>query len=116
MAGSPRRDYLRVPLRSTPAIDAAPGYEALFGPGDGNRLSVFAQTAGAMGVHGLPFTAAAGSTICGVAVVATPTLADSTRDALFARSYYPVDRQVVKSPNGQIAVSYELTFGPSTPP
>lgn len=116
LAGSPRRDYLRVPLRSTPALDVAPGYAAYFGPGQGNRLTVLAQTAGALGAHGRPFTAGAGSTVCGIALVAAPVLADSTQDVLFARSYYAADKQVTKPPNGQVSVDYELIFGATTPP
>lgn len=105
------RDYLRVPLLLTPTVDVAPGSEAYFGAGQGNRVTVFGQSAGTTGVNGKTFSDSAGSVLCGLAVVAAPVLADSTQDVVFARTYYATDRQVAKQPSSQLGVTYRVTFG-----
>lgn len=110
LAATPDRDYLRIPLRVTPAIGVAPGFEASFGPGQGNVLTVYGQTAGTVGANGKPFSAAANSKVCGVALVAAPVLADRTRDVLFSRGYYAAPKQQLKAPNGQFGFEYDLTF------
>ncbi len=106
------RDYLRIPLRSTPFIDAAPGYESYFpDPGTGNRLTVSAQSSGTQGTLGRPFSDTVNSKVAGVALVAAPSLSDRTKDVLFSRFYYSTDKQKVKSAGQQFGIQYGLTFG-----
>ena len=62
------------------------------------------------GVHGKPFGPSHGSLIYGVAIAAAPG-PDWSGDVLFARAYYPTDRQFAPAANLQIGVRYRTTFG-----
>lgn len=105
LGSDPEKDYLRVPIFATGLTSADD--EAF--PG-GNVLSVFARTAGVVGVHGKGFSAGDNSTVYGAALVATPDFADSEQDLVFSRWYAEEAEQRVKEDNGQIAVEWELTL------
>jgi hypothetical protein len=111
LVATPGRDFLRVLLRVRPELSVLPGYEAYFGPGEGNVLTFFVQTAGTAGVLGRPFSHTVNSKVIGVMLVATPTPNDRTKDVPFARLYYTGADQVLKVPNGQISVEYSVPFG-----
>lgn len=112
LAGVSGRDYLRIPIRVTPSLTVAAGYSPTwFGTGQGNLLTLMFQSAGTAGVHGTPFSDSANSKLAGVALVSAPSLGDLSKDVIFARSYYPTDKQVIKPMNGQFAVEYPLLFG-----
>ncbi len=110
LAASLTRDYLRIAIAIPGAIDPAPGQESFFEEGQGNMLTLFGESSGTQGMTGKAFSDVANSKLCGVAVVAAPDLADRTQDILFARSYYPVDKQQLKPSNGGFGVRYSLTF------
>ncbi len=112
LAMSSTSDFLRIFFTGPPVIDVAPGYEAYFPPGTGNRLTVFASTGGlSTGVFGKPFSSAANSKIFGLSVVATPVPGDRTRDIVMSRSYYQPADQRLKLPNAAYGVDYQYTFG-----
>jgi hypothetical protein len=110
LASSPDRDYLRIPIEATPTIVVAPGYEGYLPPDRGNRVVFAAQTGGSAGVHGKPFSDGAGSVVFGIALVATPVLADATADIILARGYYGAGDQVIKTAR-QLGAIYRVTFG-----
>jgi hypothetical protein len=107
------RDYLRVPLLSSPQLSVGSGYSAYFtGIGVSNNQATFlAQTAGSVGVNGTPFSTANNSTVAGIALVAAPVWADHTQDWVFARDYYLVSQQVLKQASKQIGCSWQQLFG-----
>jgi hypothetical protein len=108
---SPGADFLRVFFTGTPLIDVAPGYEAYFQPGTGNRLTVFASTGGlTAGVFGKPFSDVANSKVYGLSIVATPVPEDRTQDVLMSRSYYAPADQRLKMPNLSLGATYEYSF------
>lgn len=103
------RDYLRIGLVTTPTLDIVTGYGDYFDrndPEQGNRLTLFGQTEGFLGVNGVEFSAAANSKVCGVALVAIPNPDDRSQDRIFARGYYPTDRQLLKQASSQIGISW----------
>jgi hypothetical protein len=106
LAGSPTRDYLRVPLLSPPLVSVAAGYEDLVPATAGNAVLVRALTAGGAGVTGKAFSAAAGSVVCGAALVAAPAWDDPSRDLLFARQYYGPGDQRTKVATLEVGVGY----------
>lgn len=108
------RDYLRVPLIGSPAVQIASGYEGLFTDGvDGNKLVFFAQTIGTSGENGLAFSNAVNSKVFGLALVSVPDTADKTKDVIITRGYYSTANQKLKEASAQIGVTWELTFKPS---
>jgi hypothetical protein len=111
LASSVDRDYVRVPLDSTPSIVVAPGYESLLAPDRGNRIVCSAQTSATQGAGGKPFTAGAGSVVFGLALAATPAPDDPAADVLLARGYYATDQQVPKV-DTVMRTQYRITFGP----
>lgn len=111
LAGTPDRDYLRVPMLVTPLLSVRVGDEAFFPAGRGNQLTFSIQSAGTIGANGKPFADTVNSKLCGVALVCAPSIADRTQDLVYARSYYPAAKQQLKTPNGQFGVAYTLTFG-----
>lgn len=111
LASSPTRDYLRVAIEAPPGIVVAPGYENRIAADRGNRLVFAAQSGGVQGVHGKPFSAAAGSTVCGVALAASPAPADASADVVAARGYYAAQDQVPKTAR-QVSILYRVTFHP----
>lgn len=108
LSGSTTRDYLRVPvldpvafsLSNNPATDTLP-YDT---------LTWLSRTAGTQGVHGKTFSDTVNSTVFGLALVSTPSWADRSLDRIYARSYYPTNRQVPKQANSQIVVSWTHTY------
>lgn len=105
------RDYLRVPLAGVPTIQVPAGMESIFAePGQGNRILLFAETAGSVGVNGLPFSDAVNSKIYGLAIIAAPDWNDPSQDLVFARGYYQESQQKLKSAGTQIGVSWQHTF------
>ena len=64
------KDYLRVPMSINASIISS---NALLY--DGNQVTFFSLTSGTLGALGRTFNAAAGSTVYGVGLVATPNIA-----------------------------------------
>ena len=110
LATAPTSDYLRVDLRSTPAIEIASGYEDYFAAGFGNDIFSFAQTEGLVGVNGKAFSDTVNSTVYGTALVAAPAENDPTQDIVVARAYFTGVNQLLKLPGMQIGVSCESPF------
>jgi len=108
LVSSGTRDYFRVALSSLPLITIQAGYEAFFQAGEGNSATFMAQTAGLTGVHGKTFSSIVNSTIYGMALVATPVLADHTQDVVFARTYLEAVEQVGKTVTSQVAVTWTI--------
>lgn len=105
------RDFLRIPLRQAPTIGIEPGFEEFFTDGvDGNLLTVAAQTMGTEGIHGTPFSNGDNSGVIGCAMVATPDLADRTKDIVLARAYLDAADQLIKPAAGQLLASWDLSF------
>lgn len=105
LATSPDRDYLRVPI-----ISGTLASTDLVNYPHGNVITVFAQSAGLVGVNGKPFSAAAGSKVYGAAVVAAVADPDPSQDLVFARFYKDSDEQVAKLDTSQIGMSYQIPF------
>lgn len=99
---TPPKDYLRVPITLNPTITSSDAAKYA-----GNQATFFGITAGLVGVNGLPFSEAAGSTVYGGALVASPTPADPTADRIFARTYW-VDRLFPKHDGRQIGVQWTV--------
>lgn len=108
LSASASRDYLRVQLISSPKAALITGYEDA--SVNVNQLTFFAQSSGSVGVHGKTFSAAANSTVFGVALVAMPKWQDSSQDLIFAREYYPTAQQILKQASSQIGVSWTEQF------
>ena len=111
LASSPTRDYVRAALDINPLIDIAPGYEAYFPPGQGNRVTIVGQTYGDAGVHMKAFDSTFNSKVCGVALVAAPVWGDLTQDVLFSRYYWPTMQQQIVGVTGQFGLRYPIIFG-----
>lgn len=105
LSGSGTRDFLRVPLTGV-----AGSLSAGFAGADENTVTFTAVTASAAGVHGVTFSSAANSKICGVALVAAPVWADRSQDVVFGRAYYEAADQLLKPAAGQVAVTYTEEF------
>jgi hypothetical protein len=101
-------DFLRIPLSSLPLISIQSGYEASFTDPEGNVLSFFAQTAEATGILGRTFSDSVNSKVFGVALVATPTWSDRTKDILIARTYFSTGQQQLKLSGSQIGVTWKI--------
>lgn len=111
LQSSGSRDYLRVPLLQDPLISIASGFENYFTENtDGNKITIFAQTQGVVGVHGKTFSDSVNSKVFGAAAVATPVYSDPTQDIVFARTYFGVSEQTLKEASSQIGVSWEFSF------
>lgn len=111
LSASSTRDFLRVPVLSMAELSVAPGYATRLAAGLFNKASYTAFVVGSTGVFGRPFSAAARSKVCGIALVATPVPADRTQDIIWGRAYYLGVNQKLVPDTGQLAVTYELTFG-----
>jgi len=105
LSGSGDRDYLRVPLVAS-TLDSTD--ETNFPKG--NRPTFFAQTSGAEGVHGKPFSDADNSTVFGGALVAFVDDEDHTRDIVLSRFYVSAAKQQVKLSTSQIGFEWRLTL------
>lgn len=108
---SSTKDYLRVPLQSTPSLGVASGYDSYFTEaGTGNKLTFMGITTGSVGVHGRAFANANNSKVYGAALVATPDENDHSKDLIIARTYYSSGNQVVKDAVRQFVPTWELSF------
>ena len=103
LAGSPVRDYLRVPLVSAQVLST----DEVDYP-KGNQPAFFAQTSGVVGVHGLPFSEANNSKVFGAALVAIVDEADATRDLVFSRFYLSTSLQQLKLASSQIGLEWKI--------
>lgn len=102
---SPNRDYIRAPLTvSEPSIED--GMEDVFP--NGNKILAYATSNGIVGVHGKPFTEAANSVVCAVAIVATPNKDDPTQDLIYARWSAAEAAQWPKVDDKKITIEWEL--------
>lgn len=113
---SPPKDYLRVNVLGSPRISIVPGYEAYFdaAAGEGNRLTITAQSTGTEGVNGLEFSDGVSSRAYGLALVASPEDADRTKDILVTRGYWTTGaEQATEQASGQIGVSWDLDLIPN---
>lgn len=100
------QDYLRVPLVATAEENSDTlTYEL-------PNVGVFlAQTTGSQGVHGLPFSNAAGSRIYGAAAVAFTDPDDSAQDIVYARAYISDPAQQLQKLTGsQIGLTWRKLF------
>lgn len=104
------RDYLRVPLLTTPRITVADGYSGLFPAGLGNVLTFYTQTSGTVGQHGKPFSHLSNSKVIGVAIVATPDANDPSQDLIFYRGYLDPEQQVVKTQSGNVGITCSVNL------
>jgi hypothetical protein len=106
------RDYLRVPLLSSPQLAVADGYSDYFtGTGtDFNQLTFLAQTTGTSGSRGTAFGDSVNSKVAGLALVSTPDWSDATKDLIFGRAYFAQSKQVLKQSAHQIGVSWKQIF------
>lgn len=107
LAGSPNRDFLRVPLLAAPAKGIVAGYESKVAF---NQLTFVAQSTGTLGVNGLTFSDGANSVVFGVALVAAPVWGDQTRDRVFGRRYYLPAKQIPKRASCQVGVTWIEQF------
>jgi hypothetical protein len=103
LAGSPTKDYLRVPLTSA-ILDSS----NLTNFPDGNRMTFFAQSQGVTGVNGKAFSDSVNSKVYGAGLVTLVDEADSSRDIVFSRFYLPVASQQVKLPTSQVGLEWEI--------
>lgn len=110
LSSSSSRDYLRVPLISTPLLGIATGYSGYFIAPAGNKLSIFAQTNGTVGVHGKAFANASNSKVCGAALVVSPVDGDPTQDIVIGRGYLASSDQILKLDGEQLGIRCDLTF------
>ncbi len=93
-------DYMRAPLRLDGALEAS---DSRYGS---NRLRLIGTSGGAAGVHGLPFSAIAGSAVYGAALVMLgKTPAD---DIVYARHYFAQPDTI--GDNQAIGISWTLTL------
>ncbi len=103
------KDYLRVPITVGATILSS---DALLYVG--NQTTFFALTGGTAGVLGRPFAAGSNSTVYGVALAATPVLADPTQDIVFSRAYFPDDgsgsNKFLKTVGASIGNSWPIRF------
>jgi hypothetical protein len=99
----PNKDYVRVPLIIPAALTAQNSNY------DGNQATFFAVTSGVTGIHGKTFAQGSNSKVYGVALAATPTVAEYTQDKLFSRSYSGFD-PVPKEDGHQIGAQYLIRF------
>ena len=105
------QDFLRVALAGPPTIDIAPGSEPYFIAGvSGNRVTFVAQSSGTQGALGRAFSDTAHSKVYGIALVATPVLADRTHDVILSRGYFNPPDQQLKQVGSQVGVRWSISF------
>lgn len=97
------KDYLRIPLVVPPGITPSSSSYV------GNQATFFAITSGVAGIHGKTFDQGVDSKVYGVALAATPDVAEYTQDKLFSRSYSGFD-PVPKEDGHQIGAQYLIRF------
>lgn len=111
LVSSGDRDYIRVPLVSSPVLSIHPGYEDGYVSGvTGNKLTIFAQSTGSSGVHGKSFSNGSNSKLFGAALIVAPDWGDPTQDIICNRAYVEEGEQIVKPSSFQLSASWELSF------
>lgn len=105
LANSPDADFLRVPLIAASTDNSDPTKFSA-----NNRVTFFAMTQGAAGVHGKPFNDSVNSKVYGLALVAMPSQGDRSRDVVFSRTYFDADEQQVKTATSQVGVQWPMAF------
>ena len=91
------QDYLRLPILSHTLGQTDTGLP---------QLTLLVATDGVAGVHGKPFSAAAGSKVYAITLAASQT---NDRDDIFvARHHYDVSEQLEKPDSGSIMLSVTL--------
>jgi len=100
---TPTKDYLRIPLVVSPSLSASSANY------DGNQATFFAVSAGLTGIHGRTFDSSVNSKVYGVALAATPEVAQYTSDRLFSRSYLGFS-PIPKEDGYQIGAQYLIRF------
>jgi hypothetical protein len=98
------RDYLRVPVLHHSILISEDS--------DAPKLRVIVVTDGNEGIHGKPFSAAAGSRLYGIALAASQT--NNREDILFSQHYYQIDEQIEKPENGGIMATLEFALSAPT--
>ena len=101
--GSTFVDYLRVPRLFLPAISSSDPTKYPC-----NQLLYTIASQGAVGVCGLPFSAAANSVVYVAALVAAPVWEDRTQDLVFAR-FYPATA-LPKSAATEVNIRWPYVF------
>jgi hypothetical protein len=76
----------------------------------GNQLTFFVQTAGAVGANGLPFSHTVNSKVFAAALVAAPVFSDRTKDVIFARTVLNTNNQITKEASAQIGITWDIAF------
>ena len=102
LESSPIRDYLRIPIALDPTISAS-------GSNFNTNVVTFrCQESASIGVGGKSFSAAALSTVYGLALVSAVALNDRTQDLVYARTYDMTHEE--KDDNHQIHVTWPVHF------
>ena len=104
------RDFLRVSLLLPAAVSVEDGYEDYIPANEGNLLTFYTQSQGAVGYHGRTFSHSVNSKVFGAALVATPTADDPTQDIIVARTYLLAASQVLKIASSQIGLTWRLSL------
>lgn len=110
LADSDDTDYLRVPLTSAIVTVGTETGDAQNFP-NGNVVTAYAQTSGAVGVHGKTFSDAVNSKVFGGALVSAPEPGDSSQDLVISRFYLAESKQIVKLATNQIGFGWPLAQG-----
>ena len=102
LEGSALRDYLRVPMELDPSLSASTGDFQT------NIVTFRCQESTSIGVGGKVFSAAALSSVYGLALVSAVAANDRTQDLVYARTYdFPPEE---KDDNHQIHVTWPVHF------
>jgi hypothetical protein len=102
--GLSSRDYLRIVMSSTPTLSSTDPSKYT-----SNKATFYAMSGGqTVGAGGHPFTAAAQSTVYGVALVAAADIDDPSQDMVFSRSYNFTPKQ--KQVNEEISIQWAQIF------
>jgi hypothetical protein len=111
LGSSTNRDFLRVPIIVEPAISVSAGFESYLDVNQqGNKLTFFVQTSGAVGAHGRAFSDTVNSKVFAAALVAAPVFSDRTKDVIFARTVFSSANQVTKEASSQIGITWDISF------
>jgi hypothetical protein len=105
------RDFIRAPIVGPSELSIASGFTPYFGDGEGNTLTLRAETAAVAGELGRAFANASNSKIYGLALVAVSDWTDRSKDILIQRAYYSSGGEQVLKPSGNFQAKYPLTFG-----
>lgn len=103
LAASPNRDFLRVPLTTSPAFSTS-GAEY-----KNNLITFFGVTEGLQGFHGKPFGETSNSAVIGAGLVASPDTMDQSKDLVFSRLYTGIDK-ILKSAGFQVGITWQIAL------